>query len=114
LFFFKGYGLCGVSQPIGFIVFGVFGLWCVFEKSAFGVLFCFVFCFCFFCFGGVFFFFFFVARILFFFFFFFFFFFCIMVVDFGLVLCLFAVTVGWIYIVFSVIFCCLGGNWMKV
>merc|ERR1711988_42799 len=30
LFFFKGYGLCGVSQPIGFIVFGVGG---VFKKK---------------------------------------------------------------------------------
>merc|ERR1712097_67847 len=26
LFFFKGYGLCGFSQPIGFIVFGVGGV----------------------------------------------------------------------------------------
>merc|ERR1712054_591682 len=33
LFFFKGYGLCGVSQPIGFIVFGVFGLGLGLEKK---------------------------------------------------------------------------------
>jgi hypothetical protein len=92
------------------------GFWvvvCVRKKCVWGfVLFCVLLLF--FLFWGCFFFFFFLARIFCFFFFFFFFFFCIMVVDFGLVLCLFAVTVGWIYIVFSVIFCCLGGNWMKV
>jgi hypothetical protein len=98
-FFFKGYGLCGVSQPIDFHCF--WGLWgCgVFSKKV-RLGFCLVLCVGVgFVVWGVFF---------------FFFFFCIMVVDVVLVVCLFAVTVGWIYIVFSVIFCCLGGNWMKV